>query len=151
MTLAQLKTLIREEVRKTLYEDEYVKNKKTGNVYKVKKLDPAKHEKPKPAEVKAAKSKSTASNSKPTASKSAGSKASGKSETGGFAKKGTIHKTSTGWVVRSGKDEVPMNAFMGMEIDRANKGGKKEGKEITYTVIQDKATGKKQAVPISKI
>ena len=34
-----------------LKEDDIVKNKKTGNVYSVKKMDPSKHDKPTPAEV----------------------------------------------------------------------------------------------------
>lgn len=38
-----------------LREDDVVKNKKTGNVYLVKKMDPAKHDKPTPAEVDKAK------------------------------------------------------------------------------------------------
>lgn len=38
-------------------EDEVVKNKKTGNVYTVKKADPSKHTKPTPAEVQQAKEK----------------------------------------------------------------------------------------------
>lgn len=42
---------------KLISEDEVVKNKKTGNVYTVKKADPSKHEKPTPAEVQKAKEK----------------------------------------------------------------------------------------------
>lgn len=38
-----------------LREDDVVKNKKTGNVYLVKNMDPAKHDKPTPAEVEKAK------------------------------------------------------------------------------------------------
>jgi hypothetical protein len=39
-----------------LKEDDIVKNKKTGNVYVVKQMDPAKHDKPTPAEINKAKS-----------------------------------------------------------------------------------------------
>lgn len=43
------------KLEKKLYnlicEDDIVKNKKTGNVYKVKQMDPAKHDKPTPAEI----------------------------------------------------------------------------------------------------
>ena len=42
---------------KLISEDEVVKNKKTGNVYTVKKADPSRHEKPTPAEVQKAKEK----------------------------------------------------------------------------------------------
>jgi hypothetical protein len=38
-----------------LNEDDIVKNKKTGNVYMVKKMDPSKHDKPTPAEINKAK------------------------------------------------------------------------------------------------
>jgi hypothetical protein len=41
-----------------LKEDNIVKNKKTGNIYIVKQMDPNKHEKPSPAEVEKAKAKS---------------------------------------------------------------------------------------------
>jgi hypothetical protein len=44
----RLKDLIPESILK---EDDIVKNKKTGNVYVVKQMDPAKHDKPTPAEV----------------------------------------------------------------------------------------------------
>jgi hypothetical protein len=40
-----------------LNEDEVVKNKKTGNVYVVKNMDPSKHDKPTPAEIDTAKKK----------------------------------------------------------------------------------------------
>lgn len=39
------------KLRNLLREDDIVKNKKTGNVYMVKQMDPAKHDKPTPAEV----------------------------------------------------------------------------------------------------
>jgi hypothetical protein len=39
------------KLKDLLKEDDIVKNKKTGNVYSVKKMDPAKHDKPTPAEV----------------------------------------------------------------------------------------------------
>jgi hypothetical protein len=39
------------KLKDLLKEDEIVKNKKTGNVYVVKQMDPAKHDKPTPAEV----------------------------------------------------------------------------------------------------
>ncbi len=39
------------KLKDLLKEDEIVKNKKTGNVYMVKQIDPAKHDKPTPAEV----------------------------------------------------------------------------------------------------
>lgn len=39
------------KLKDLLKEDDIVKNKKTGNVYMVKKMDPAKHDKPTPAEV----------------------------------------------------------------------------------------------------
>jgi hypothetical protein len=39
------------KLKDLLKEDEIVKNKKTGNVYMVKQMDPAKHDKPTPAEV----------------------------------------------------------------------------------------------------
>lgn len=39
------------KLRDLLREDDIVKNKKTGNVYMVKQMDPAKHDKPTPAEV----------------------------------------------------------------------------------------------------
>jgi hypothetical protein len=39
------------KLKDLLREDDIVKNKKTGNVYMVKKMDPAKHDKPTPAEV----------------------------------------------------------------------------------------------------
>lgn len=42
-------------LKSLLKEDDIVKNKKTGNVYVVKKMDPSKHEKPTPAEVDKAK------------------------------------------------------------------------------------------------
>ena len=49
------------KLEKKLYnlicEDDIVKNKKTGNVYKVKQMDPAKHDKPTPAEVEKTKEK----------------------------------------------------------------------------------------------
>ena len=38
-----------------LKEDDIVKNKKTGNVYTVKKMDPSKHDRPSPADVEKAK------------------------------------------------------------------------------------------------
>ena len=38
-------------------EDDIVKNKKTGNVYSVKQMDPAKHDKPTPDEIEATKQK----------------------------------------------------------------------------------------------
>jgi hypothetical protein len=44
----RLKDLIPKSILK---EDDIVKNKKTGNVYVVKQMDPAKHDKPTPAEV----------------------------------------------------------------------------------------------------
>jgi hypothetical protein len=43
-------------LKSLLKEDDIVKNKKTGNVYVVKQMDPAKHDKPTPAEVDKAKS-----------------------------------------------------------------------------------------------
>jgi hypothetical protein len=39
------------KLKDLLREDDIVKNKKTGNVYAVKKMDPSKHDKPTPAEV----------------------------------------------------------------------------------------------------
>ena len=42
-------------LKSLLKEDDIVKNKKTGNVYVVKKMDPSKHDKPTPAEVDKAK------------------------------------------------------------------------------------------------
>jgi len=39
------------KLRDLLKEDDVVKNKKTGNVYVVKQMDPAKHDKPTPAEI----------------------------------------------------------------------------------------------------
>ena len=39
------------KLKELLKEDDIVKNKKTGNVYMVKQMDPAKHDKPTPAEV----------------------------------------------------------------------------------------------------
>jgi len=39
------------KLKDLLREDDIVKNKKTGNVYMVKKIDPSKHDKPTPAEV----------------------------------------------------------------------------------------------------
>ena len=42
-------------LKSLLKEDDIVKNKKTGNVYVVKQFDPAKHDKPTPAEVDKAK------------------------------------------------------------------------------------------------
>jgi hypothetical protein len=39
------------KLKSLLKEDDIVKNKKTGNVYSVKKMDPSKHDKPTPAEV----------------------------------------------------------------------------------------------------
>jgi hypothetical protein len=49
------------KLEKKLYslinEDEIVKNKKTGNVYSVKQMDPAKHDKPTPDEIEATKKK----------------------------------------------------------------------------------------------
>jgi hypothetical protein len=39
------------KLKDLLREDDIVKNKKTGNVYMVKQMDPAKHDKPTPAEV----------------------------------------------------------------------------------------------------
>ena len=39
------------KLRDLLREDDIVKNKKTGNIYMVKQMDPAKHDKPTPAEV----------------------------------------------------------------------------------------------------
>lgn len=50
--MIKLKDLISESYLK---EDDVVKNKKTGNVYMVKKMDPAKHDRPTPAEVDKAK------------------------------------------------------------------------------------------------
>ena len=44
------------KLKSLLREDDIVKNKKTGNVYVVKQMDPAKHDKPTPAEVDKAKS-----------------------------------------------------------------------------------------------
>jgi len=41
-----------------LKEDDIVKNKKTGNVYVVKQMDPAKHDKATPDEIEKAKAKS---------------------------------------------------------------------------------------------
>ena len=46
--MLKLKDLISESYLK---EDDVVKNKKTGNVYMVKKMDPAKHDRPTPAEI----------------------------------------------------------------------------------------------------
>ncbi len=43
------------KLKDLLKEDDIVKNKKTGNVYVVKQMDPAKHDKPTPAEVDKAK------------------------------------------------------------------------------------------------
>ena len=53
-----------------IVEDDVVKNKKTGNVYTVKKMDPAKHDKPTPAEIDATKQKHGGKlpSEKPTAS-----------------------------------------------------------------------------------
>ncbi len=42
-------------LKSLLKEDDIVKNKKTGNVYVVKQMDPSKHDKPTPAEVDKAK------------------------------------------------------------------------------------------------
>lgn len=42
-------------LKSLLKEDDIVKNKKTGNVYAVKQLDPAKHDKPTPAEIEKSK------------------------------------------------------------------------------------------------
>ncbi len=44
-------------LKSLLKEEEVVKNKQTGNVYVVQKMDPSKHEKPTPAEIAHAKSK----------------------------------------------------------------------------------------------
>lgn len=44
-------------LKSLLKEEEIVKNKQTGNVYVVQKMDPSKHEKPTPAEIEHAKSK----------------------------------------------------------------------------------------------
>ena len=44
-------------LKSLLKEEEVVKNKETGNVYVVQKMDPSKHEKPTPAEIAHAKSK----------------------------------------------------------------------------------------------
>ena len=46
--MIKLKSLLREE-------EQVVKNKKTGNVYVVQKMDPSKHDKPTPAEIQKAK------------------------------------------------------------------------------------------------
>ena len=43
------------KLKHLLKEDDGVKNKKTGNVYVVKQMDPSKHDKPTPAEVDNAK------------------------------------------------------------------------------------------------
>ena len=43
------------KLKNLLKEEDIVKNKKTGNVYVVKKMDPSKHDKPTPAEVDKAK------------------------------------------------------------------------------------------------
>lgn len=59
-----------------LNEDDVVKNRQTGNVYMVKKMDPSKHEKPTPAEIQKVKaanggkipSEKSATTSKPTKS-----------------------------------------------------------------------------------
>jgi hypothetical protein len=47
-------------LKSLLKEDDIVKNKKTGNVYVVKKMDPAKHDKPTPAQVDKTKQEKTA-------------------------------------------------------------------------------------------
>jgi hypothetical protein len=44
-------------LKSLLKEEEVVKNRQTGNVYVVQKMDPSKHEKPTPAEIEHAKSK----------------------------------------------------------------------------------------------
>jgi hypothetical protein len=58
------------KLKDLLKEDDIVKNKKTGNVYMVKNMDPAKHDKPTPAEIektKAANSGQIPKGEKPTA------------------------------------------------------------------------------------
>jgi hypothetical protein len=44
-------------LKSLLKEEEVVKNKQTGNVYVVQKMDPSKHVKPSPAEIQQAKAK----------------------------------------------------------------------------------------------
>ncbi|MFN9899832.1 MAG: hypothetical protein ACK55Z_13790, partial [bacterium] len=43
------------KLKSLLKEEDVVKNKKTGNVYVVQKMDPNKHDKPTPAEIEQAK------------------------------------------------------------------------------------------------
>jgi hypothetical protein len=50
--MIKLKDLLKKSLLK---EEDIVKNKKTGNIYVVKQMDPNKHDKPTPAEIEKAK------------------------------------------------------------------------------------------------
>jgi len=99
------------KLKDLLKEDDIVKNKKTGNVYMVKQMDPAKHDKPTPAEIE----KTKAANSgqipkgekpaaKPTPQQPQGQPQKGQKVAASDFKSAAEKPTTKG----NGKSDIPM-------------------------------------------
>jgi hypothetical protein len=109
------------KLKDLLREDDIVKNKKTGNVYMVKKMDPAKHDKPTPAEVektKAANNGQIPKGEKPAVPQQApqqqkqapAAQKMGASDFKSSAEKGSDTKSTTG--KRPGADDMKLKNLM---------------------------------------
>jgi hypothetical protein len=99
------------KLKDLLKEDDIVKNKKTGNVYMVKNMDPAKHDKPTPAEIektKAANSgqipKGEKPTTKPTPQQPQGQPQKGQKVAASDFKSAAEKPTTKG----NGKSDIPM-------------------------------------------
>ena len=95
------------KLKDLLKEDDIVKNKKTGNVYVVKQMDPAKHDKPTPAEIEKTKAANNGQlpkgeqPSKPTPQQSQGQQQKGQKVAASDFK-------SSAEKPANGKSEIPM-------------------------------------------
>lgn len=110
------------KLKDLLKEDDIVKNKKTGNVYMVKKMDPSKHDKPTPAEVEKTKAvhggqiPKGEQPSKPTPQQPQGQQQKGQKVAAGDFKS-SAEKTSTSKTV--GSDDMKLKSLMpGMDTSK---------------------------------
>jgi hypothetical protein len=99
------------KLKDLLKEDDIVKNKKTGNVYMVKKMDPNKHDKPTPAEVEKTKAanggqvpKGEKPSSKPTPQQPQGQPQKGQKVAASDFKSSAEKPTTNG----NAKSDIPM-------------------------------------------
>ena len=109
------------KLRDLLKEDDVVKNKQTGNVYMVKQFDPAKHEKPTPAEIEKTKAANNGQipkgekPSKPTPQQSQPQQAPKGQKLGGSDFKASAEKPnnqSTSNGKRPGADDMKLKSIM---------------------------------------